>query len=309
MDTNQHDNTPYQILGVTAHSSMNLIKKRYKELALRFHPDKCGGNSDKFRLIQLSYVKILEEFKLKQIDKAFHELKMDFEEFSNKQERKQPSQQNEDLFQNQKSSNYDNLTFHEAFNKEFEVNKKQTPFDSGYGNSMMKSTKKREDFTIENEIGKYNESKFNHHFDNNGNTNSQKHMKKLMKYTVPEPTQLNKSLMYTELGVDKISDFSGENQDKRSLHYMDYMTAHNTSKLIDKSSVKKRTQYNSIEDVEKERTNVPVDMNREEKETYEKYTRKQKMREDYLQAKLKEQDNEWTSHHERVSLLMSSYRK
>lgn len=302
------DKSPYDILGVTPQSSVEFVKKRYKELALRFHPDKCGGRADKFKLIQLSYVKILEEFKLKQIDKAFHELKMDFEDFSKTQDR-QVEQRNGRPPQFQSSSGKQNLSFQEAFNKEFEENKKTSAYDKGYGQSMAKSDVRREDFSIPNKIGKFNETKFNNHFDSSETTTNEKHLKKLMKYTVPEPTQLVKTLTYTELGVDKVSDFSGDNQDRRALHYMDYMAAHNTSKLIDKSSVKRRTQYNSIEDVEKERTDGPIEMNAEERSRYEKYTRKKQLREQRLQTNLREQDDEWASHHNKVSLLMASYRR
>ena len=37
----------YKILGIDRNASDNEIKKAYKKLALRYHPDRQGGKSDK----------------------------------------------------------------------------------------------------------------------------------------------------------------------------------------------------------------------------------------------------------------------
>ena len=68
---------PYSVLGVSSNDDIQVIKQKYKHLALKMHPDR-GGSEALFKLLQLSYAKILEEHKLKQIDKAFDQLKSEF---------------------------------------------------------------------------------------------------------------------------------------------------------------------------------------------------------------------------------------
>lgn len=45
----------YQILGVNEDASYSEIKKKWLKLSLIYHPDKCGGNNDMFRKINLAY--------------------------------------------------------------------------------------------------------------------------------------------------------------------------------------------------------------------------------------------------------------
>tara|TARA_R100001163_G_C5068366_1_gene208517 strand:- start:8247 stop:9386 length:1140 start_codon:yes stop_codon:yes gene_type:complete len=45
----------YQILGVNEDASYVEIKKKWLKLSLIYHPDKCGGDNEKFRQINLAY--------------------------------------------------------------------------------------------------------------------------------------------------------------------------------------------------------------------------------------------------------------
>lgn len=45
----------YQILGVDEDASYTEIKKKWLKLSLIYHPDKCGGDNEKFRQINLAY--------------------------------------------------------------------------------------------------------------------------------------------------------------------------------------------------------------------------------------------------------------
>jgi len=45
----------YQILEVSEDASLSEIKKKWLKLSLIYHPDKCGGDNDKFRQINLAY--------------------------------------------------------------------------------------------------------------------------------------------------------------------------------------------------------------------------------------------------------------
>jgi len=63
----------YNILGVTKAADQDEIKKAYRKLAARYHPDKPDGNADKFKEIQNAYDQIKDPEKRAQYDQPkFH---------------------------------------------------------------------------------------------------------------------------------------------------------------------------------------------------------------------------------------------
>ena len=60
----------YEILGLKENCSQKSIKKRYKKLALIFHPD-SGGNEEKFKNIALAYEVLSDNEKREKYDNNF----------------------------------------------------------------------------------------------------------------------------------------------------------------------------------------------------------------------------------------------
>lgn len=58
----------YQVLGISKSASKDDIKKAFRTLAHKYHPDKKGGNADKFKEVSEAYVVLSDEKKRAEYD-------------------------------------------------------------------------------------------------------------------------------------------------------------------------------------------------------------------------------------------------
>jgi len=58
----------YKILGVNRNASQEEIKKAFYKLAHKYHPDKAGGDEEKFKEINEAYQVLSDENKRRQYD-------------------------------------------------------------------------------------------------------------------------------------------------------------------------------------------------------------------------------------------------
>ncbi len=82
----------------------------------------------------------------------------------------------------------------------------------------------------------------------------------IVKYKEPE-AYTSSSLGGYLLGVEKITDFSGDNMTDRSLNFMDYKIAYTTPTIdnnIDK--IKKRKEYKNLEALELDRSKIKFEV-------------------------------------------------
>jgi len=267
---------PYEVLEVRKNFTFEELKDAYKYTALLTHPDKSGGNKIVFNFVTDCFKKLAYEYKAKQQDKTFIDLKKQVEEYYSKD--------NEDY--KGKPTPIDN-NFHEHFNRTFNMCRMDDEeFDFGYGNIMEASSKTREDINNEKiyKESKFDTKSFNSIFD--------KHVpaptKEIIKYKEPEPMVLAKKMNYTELGGKRPDDYSSsvEKEGKNSLVYTDYKKAYTNTRLIDQASVKKNKEFNSVEEFqayrdtktkktlsEKEQRYLELKKLKEEKEEQERIER------------------------------------
>ena len=301
---------PYEIIGVSKRFTLEELKYNYKKVAKRVHPDR-GGNEKLFKLVTLAYKQLLEIHKLKQINKEFNELKSDFQEFTSNQDNQQrrhrdlhrssdrSSKKSSRSRQNQQDSNGN---FGDMFNKVYEENKIDDVYDRGYGDLMTESDANRPDIDIKKTVNSM--KNFNQAFDS---APISKHNKKIIKYRDPIalPTSL-KTLQYTEIGIDKLSDFSTETS---NLSCVDYKKAHSTSKLIDKNYVKQRGQYNDINGLEAERANISYTMDDAELKKQAYIKKKEHLKELKRLEKLQQMDLLNEQQFNRINELMINYKQ
>lgn len=228
---------PYEVLEVRKNFTWNELKDAYRYTALLTHPDKNGGNEIIFNFVSECFKKLAYEFKAKQQDKTFIDLKKQVEEYYSKEdeEKGKPPPINEN--------------FHEKFNKTFNLCKiDNDEVDFGYGEIMEKSSKIREDFKQDNLFNKKNfdNSSFNKIFDKH----VEKPLNEIIRYKEPEPMVLAKKMNYTELGSKRPDDYSSsvEKDSKNSLIYTDYKKAYSMTRLISDEEIKTKKDFNSLEE-------------------------------------------------------------
>jgi len=243
---------PYEVLEVRKNYTFEELKDAYKYTALLTHPDKNGGNQIVFNFVTDCFKKLAYEFKAKQSDKTFIDLKKQVEEYYSN------DKDNEEIRNNNNNISTD-TNFNERFNRTFNMCKMDNEeFDFGYGDIMDKSSKNREDLNNEKI---YKENKFD---TNTFNSIFNKHVpvanagpKEIIKYKDPEPMILAKKMNYTEIGGKRPDDYSSsvEKDSKNSLVYTDYKKAYSNTRLIDEASIKKHKDFSSVEEYQVFRDN------------------------------------------------------
>jgi curved DNA-binding protein CbpA len=226
----------YEIFNLNKKFTWEELKKSYKKLAIKAHPDK-GGDKIIFDYITNKFYHLANEYKLRTSNKNYNELKNDYADYIQKNNN----------YQNNKFD--DNLTVNERINKHFNETKVyDEDFDFGYGDIMLKSTKNREDFKLDNifDNKKFTNKSFNEIFDKNVTIS-----KEIVKYDEPKPMLLAKNLNFSEIGAGKNQDYSSSIEKTNNLAYTDYMKAHSTNRLVDASELNNFKKFKNIQEYQK----------------------------------------------------------
>tara|TARA_B110000858_G_scaffold66183_1_gene76746 strand:- start:119 stop:1033 length:915 start_codon:yes stop_codon:yes gene_type:complete len=227
---------PYEIFKLNKNFSWNELKRSYKKLALKAHPDK-GGDKILFDYITEKFYNLAHEYELRTSNKNYNDLKNDYADYIQKN--------NNDVSNNLD----DNLTVNERINKHFgETKVDDDDYDFGYGDTMIKSTKNREDFKFDNifDSKKFTNKSFNEVFDKNVTISKQ-----IVKYDEPKPMVLAKNLNFSEIGNAKSQDYSSSVEKTNNLAYTDYMKAHSTNRLVDASELTNFKKFKNAEEYRK----------------------------------------------------------
>lgn len=291
---------PVKLLKVPQDYTAEDLKKAYKKLVIKLHPDIEGtGNEELFKLITKAYQKLSTELNTKRGDRQFHELKSEFKKDVRNDHKKFSGFRDPVDLTSRFNVN--------VFNQIFDENKFPDVTDAGYDDFLKNNPDKSEECSIKYN-GNFTQDRFNKHFEKNTRHSSQSSNKHLIKYNEPLAYCTTKHIQFTDLGTENIDDFSGENRSIRDLNYMDLKLAYTTNRIVDPSTVEKRREYKSVDELKRDRKKVsfqmsPADLVRER----EKQTREEEREKRRVQA-LYEYDTRWGQHHEKVNSLLLNRR-
>lgn len=285
---------PYEVLEVRKNYTWEELKDAYKYTALITHPDKSGGNEIVFNFVTDCFKKLAYEYKARQSDKTFIDLKKQVEEYySNEEQTKHPE------------APIDKENFNEKFNRTFEMCRLENEeIDFGYGDLMEKSSNKREDFSQENlfKSQKFSNQSFNSIFNKHVPAPS----KEVVKYKEPEPMVLAKKMDYTEIGGKRPDDYSSsvEKQSKNSLVYTDYRKAYSNTRLVNEEALRKQKEFNTIDEYQAYRdTKMKKGLTEKEKKLLEKKKLQEEKEEQERLERIQQENLRIKLNNDRVSRL------
>jgi curved DNA-binding protein CbpA len=295
MSNKQFDKSinPYKLLNVPENYSLEILKTAYKKAAFVSHPDK-GGSEYLFNLVTDCYKYLAKELKRRESDKLHYELKKEAQNGKKQMTSDKPNSL-QDMF-------YSGTHFDQhKFNKFFDDNKfKEEQVDAGYQEWMatnnIKATPKFKGGGV---------SQFNEHFDKNVKLTTEQ--KQLSKWQEPQPIVASNKLVFSELGEGNVDDFSGENRTIKELNYMDYKVAHTTSRIIDPSSVKRRS-FANIQELERSRANVQYQMSEKDALKYAEKMNAIKAQEQQRREYMATYDRRLAQHYQRITGLLGASR-
>ena len=253
---------------------MAQLKSSYRKIALKFHPDRPGGNAQKFQVVTKAYMTLLEDLKMREPQRDFTELKQSSRDFAEKQQQDLP--RNQSVVVGAGSKKFDS----QLFNKIYEENRLHKPEDDGYGKWMSDNELEEKDIE-KNEIfsDNFNIRVFNSTF----NSSVKKPQDQIVKYEGPMAINAANAPS-AELGNDKIDNYGGNG-------YSDYREAHTQQRLIGEEEIKERQKFKTVEELKAHRSNM-VPLTLEEIRTIESQKKKDEEKELKRQENVSIHDNQ-----------------
>jgi curved DNA-binding protein CbpA len=198
----------YKFFGLTKSSTLEDLKNSYRKIVLKYHPDRNGGDSQIFDMIQQNYREIEDE--IKKSNKNLYNKPV------------VPQTYDDNINQGQQNIYIDREKFSiDKFNQVFNQfqsglhSELMDPNQRGYGD-FMDTTQRRsaEDPILNNSTIQP--------FEDNEESNE---IKDLMVYREPEILYSGQGLSFIELGQNQINDFGGYDA-RGNNRYMDYKKAY-----------------------------------------------------------------------------------
>ena len=217
----------FKILGIGKKSTLQELKRKYKELAKIYHPDKKTGDKKKFKLINFCYLKAKNIIKNNLI--SFDDIKQNSINYA----------------KNNNPKNYVKMD-NKKFNKLFKNNRVEKPEDHGYGDEVIDKK------TMPQLSSKISTGDFNNKFKNHKKMHPCKMKNEL--YFSPKDL-ISTNLDYTVLGEGVVNDYSSFR--KKNLNYYDYSKAYTKYNKMPFIKINERKVENAA-DIQESRKNINI---------------------------------------------------
>lgn len=274
------------LFGLNKNYTLEELKNSYKKLVIATHPDRPKGSEKKFKIVAEGYKKLLENYKKRQIDKQFMELRDQSKEYIEKQK----GEINIDM------TNKDDFDIN-IFNKVFKNNRLDDINDSGYEDWIKSNSYSTEEIT-KTIKGDFNINNFNSSFKTSKKSNE------IIKYEEPQALDLSTSkLSCSILGEDNINSFSKQEMKNKDLNYSDYREAYTVLNTINPGEVKYK-EYKNIDHLKNDRKNVSFDLSEQERQNLYIKKKKQELNDNMRQERLRNNDQKIFDNYNKINKIL-----
>lgn len=275
-----------RLFNLNENFTMDELKKAYRKIALRTHPDRPGGNKEKFQLVTTCYFSLMENLKMRSQNNTFDRLRNDSRDYFDEQNRLSQKYRSN----GKKSSplfNKDDKQFNsKMFNKVFEENKLYDPNEEGYDDWLKNADDTPAPKVFSN---KFNIDVFNNTFNDYKDTSTSH---EIVEYKEPQALVSCNKMQYTDIDQSKKQNYTKSAETNNELGYSDLKSAYTkTNNLVNPNNVKIK-QYRDIDELEHDRSNISFQMTPEQmrqqaiqqqQEEEEEYRRQQRIQQrDYM---------------------------
>jgi hypothetical protein len=303
-----------RLLGLNTNYTIEELKSAYKRMAMETHPDRPGGNTEKFQLITQCYMSLLERLKGQKPAKSAMDLRADARAATTNGSSSGASdgQSNDPVGKGTarrksqvppKFINPDGQGFNvKLFNKLYEENKIWDPNDDGYEDWLRKGDvdeirKAPPVFSKSFNIGVFNST-----FEdwkqqaNQGGVGGQ-----IQKYERPQEL-ISTSSGYTVLdGGQAITDFTKSLDSPGALNYSDLKAAYTGGcDMIDPRTVDARKEYRNVEELIRDRDRLDYVLSPEDAAIEERFARERAQREQERLSRLSSRDTLVGQHYQQT---------
>jgi curved DNA-binding protein CbpA len=239
---------PYTIFGLEGDCSLSDIKKVYKQLVVKYHPDKSGYDSaNDYRAIQKAYAILIS---IKEEEDKVNGLSIQTIETKNNEREKLDNhiQTTNYEFDPKSGSAFDNKRFNDMFDKTKFV---ETEEDDGYATWMKEEAHIKE----QPKMSGYSKDGFNKTFEEHAKQHSSS--KQLAQFIEPD-SYFSYGGDFENLG-DGGADYSSDGK------YTDLKKAYSAANILHPGETKPRESYTSISQIKASR-DAPILLTEEERE-------------------------------------------